>query len=184
MGLLTFGINVTLDGCCDHAAGIADDELHDYFTRLMSDAGAMLWGRTTYEMMEGHWPAVARDEGAARAEREWAINLESKPKYVVSTTRREYAWQNTVHVQGDLREAVQRIKGQTPAGVLVGSLTLAAELQRLDLIDEYHLVIHPVIAGRGPRMFEGLATARQLERVAVRGFKGGQTAIHLRRRAG
>ena len=80
MGLLTFGLNVTLDGCCDHRVGIADDELHDYFTALMDAAGAMLWGRITYELMESAWPAVARDENAPRATREWARKLEAKPK--------------------------------------------------------------------------------------------------------
>lgn len=182
MGLLTFGINLTLDGCCDHTAGIPDDELHDYFTGLMNGAGAMLWGRTTYEMMEGYWPAVARDEEAPRAEREWALELDAKPKYVVSTTRYDFPWQNTIHVQGELREAVQQIKDQTPAGVLLGSLTLGAELQRLDLIDEYRLVIHPVLAGRGPRLFEGLTESRQLELVSSTTFEAGQTALHLRRR--
>ena len=72
MGLLTFALNVTLDGCCDHREGIADEELHDYFTQLMDAAGAMLWGRVTYEMMESAWPAVARDENEPRATREWA----------------------------------------------------------------------------------------------------------------
>lgn len=183
MGLLTFGLNLTLDGCCDHRMGIVDAALHDYFTGLMDAAGAMLWGRATYELMEGAWPAIARDDQAPRDEREWAQKLDAKPKYVVSTTRRDYPWQNTVHVQGDLREAVQRIKDATPAGVLLGSLTLGAELQRLDLIDEYRLVVHPVLAGRGPRLFDGLPEPRQLERVSVTPFEGGQTAIHLRRRA-
>jgi dihydrofolate reductase len=103
---------------------------------------------------------------------------------VVSTTRRDYSWENTIHVQGDLREAVQRIKEKTPAGVLVGSLKLGAELQRLDLIDEYRLVVHPILAGHGPRLFDGLAESRQLERVSVKTFMGGQTAMHFRRRAG
>jgi hypothetical protein len=80
MGLLTFALNVTLDGCYDHREGIADDELHDYFTRLMDEAGAMLWGRVTYELMESAWPAVARDENAPRALREWARKLEAKPR--------------------------------------------------------------------------------------------------------
>src|SRR5680860_673378 len=72
MGLLTFSINVTLDGCVDHREGIADDETHAFFTRLMDDGGAMLWGRVTYEMMESYWPAVARgDEEAPPAIREW-----------------------------------------------------------------------------------------------------------------
>ncbi len=86
MGLLTFGINVTLDGCVDHREGIADDETHAFFTRLMDEGGAMLWGRITYEMMESYWPAVARgDVDAPPTIREWAIKLETKPKYVVSS---------------------------------------------------------------------------------------------------
>ena len=88
MGLLTFGINVTLDGCVDHQEGIADDETHAFFTDLMDAGGAMLWGRVTYEMMESYWPAVARgDVAAAPAMRAWAAKLEAKPKYVVSSTR-------------------------------------------------------------------------------------------------
>src|SRR5688572_26726076 len=82
MGLLTFSINVTLDGCVDHREGTADDETHTFFTRLMDEGGAMLWGRVTYEMMENYWPAVARgDEEAPPAVREWAVKLEAKPKY-------------------------------------------------------------------------------------------------------
>jgi hypothetical protein len=65
MGLSTFSINGTLDGCVDHQEGIADDETHACFTRLMDEGGAMLWGRVTYEMMESYWPAVARGDEEA-----------------------------------------------------------------------------------------------------------------------
>ena len=90
MGLLTFGINITLDGCIDHREGLADDELHRYWTALMDGGAAMLWGRVTYEMMEDAWPAVARDPQAPAAMREWAVKLDAKPKYVLSTSR----WMN------------------------------------------------------------------------------------------
>lgn len=180
MGLLTFAINLTLDGCCDHTVGIVDDELHDYFTGLMSDAGAMLWGRTTYELMEAYWPAVAQDPNAPRAERDWAVKLNHKPKYVASTTRRDFPWSNTVHLQGDLRQAVQGVKDRTPEGVLLGSLQLGAALEGQELIDEYRLVVHPVLAGRGPRLFDGLKAPRPLELISTRTFKSGQTALHLR----
>jgi dihydrofolate reductase len=181
MGLLTFALNVTLDGCCDHREGIADDELHDYFTKLMDAAGAMLWGRVTYEMMESAWPAVARDENAPRAMREWARKLDAKPKYVVSASRRDFPWNNTFRVEGDLREAVTRLKEQTPRGVLVGSPMLSAALERLGLIDEYRLVVHPVIAGHGPTLFQGLETSRRLELVSTSRLKSGQVALHYRR---
>ena len=101
MGLLTFSFNVTLDGCGDHQEGIANDETHAFFTRLMDEGGAMLWGRVTYEMMEGYWPAVARgDEEASPAMREWAVKLEAKPKYVVSSTRKDFPWTNSHHIGG------------------------------------------------------------------------------------
>jgi dihydrofolate reductase len=88
VGLLTFSINVTLDGCIDHQEGIADDETHAFFTELMDEGGAMLWGRTTYEMMESYWPAVARgDMVVPPAIHEWAVKLEAKLKCVVSSTR-------------------------------------------------------------------------------------------------
>ena len=99
MGLLTFSMNVTLDGCVDHREGIADDETHAFFTRLMDEGGAMPWGRVTYEMMESYWPAVARGEvEAPPAIREWAVKLEAKPKYVVSSTRKDLPWTNSHHL--------------------------------------------------------------------------------------
>jgi hypothetical protein len=67
MGLLTFGINVTLDGCVDHREGIADDETHAFFTRLMDEGGAMLWGRVTYEMMEAVPAGVRPGERGAKS---------------------------------------------------------------------------------------------------------------------
>ena len=132
MGLLTFSINVTLDGCVDHREGIANDETHAFFTRLMDESGAMLWGRVPYEMMEGYWPAVARgDEAASAALYEWAVKLDAKPKYVVSSTRTDFPWNNSHHIVGDVATGVQKLKDLTPAGVLVGSSKLATELDRL-----------------------------------------------------
>src|SRR3954466_745671 len=120
MGLLTFSINVTLDGCVDHQEGIADDETHAFFRDMMDEAGAMLWGRVTYEMMEGYWPAVARGDAAAPpAMREGAVKLEAKPKYVVASTRTNFPWSNSRHLAGDLRTGVQKLKHATPAGVLL-----------------------------------------------------------------
>lgn len=183
MGLLTFGLNVTLDGCVDHREGIADDETHAFFTRLMDESGAMLWGRTTYEMMESFWPAVARgDEEAPPAIREWAVNLEAKPKYVVSSTRTDFPWTNSHHLTGDLRAAVQQLKDATPAGVLLGSGKLATELDRLDLIDEYVFLVQPRIVGHGPTLYEGgLPATRNLELVSAKPLRCGAVVMHYRK---
>ena len=183
MGLLTFSLNVTLDGCVDHEEGIADEETHAFFTRLMDESGAMLWGRVTYEMMESYWPAVARGEvEAPPALREWAEKLEAKPKYVVSSTRTDFPWTNSRRIAGDLRTGVQNLKDATPEGVLVGSGKLAVELDRLDLIDEYKLLMHPRITGHGPTLYKGgLPRTRRLELVSAKPLRCGAVAMHYRR---
>lgn len=183
MGLLTLSINLTLDGCVGHEEGIADDETHAYFTGLMDAAGAMLWGRVTYEMMEGYWPRVARgDVEAPRAIYEWAIKLETKPKYVVSSTRKDFPWTNSHHIVGDLYVGVRKLKDANPSGVLLGSGKLATELDRHDLIDEYKFLIHPRIAGHGPTLYQtGLTTTRRLEFVAAKSLHNGAVAMHYRR---
>ena len=183
MGTLIFSLNVTLDGCVDHREGIADDESHAFFTRLMDEAGAMLWGRVTYEMMESYWPAVARgEEEAPPAMREWAVKLDAKPKHVVSSTRTDFPWSNSHHLSGDLREGVQRLKDETPAGVLLGSGSLATELDRLDLIDEYRFLVQPMIAGHGPTLFQaGLPATRRLELISATPLRSGAVDMHYRR---
>jgi dihydrofolate reductase len=181
MGLLTFALNVTLDGCCDHREAIADDEMLDYFTGLMDSAGAMLFGRNTYELMESAWPTVARDETAPRSMREWAQKLEAKPKFVVSASRRDFPWNNTVRVEWELSEAVRELKEKTPRGVLVGSPMLSAALERLGLIDEYRVVVHPIFAGHGPTLFQGLERSRHLELLSTKRLQSGVMALHYRR---
>ncbi|MCB1600637.1 MAG: dihydrofolate reductase family protein [Xanthomonadales bacterium] len=183
MGILTFSINLTLDGCVDHREGIADEETHAFFTQLMDQGGAMLWGRTTYEMMEAYWPAVARGEvEAPPAMRDWAVNLEAKPKYVVSSTRTDFPWSNSHHISGNLRTGIQTLKQATPDGVLLGSGKLATELDRLDLIDEYRFLVHPRIAGHGPSLYAGgLPSTRRLDLVSAKALSNGAIAVHYRR---
>ena len=183
MGILTFSINVTLDGCVDHQEGVVDDETHAFFTRMMDEHGAMLWGRVTYEMMESYWPLVARREvDAPPAMQAWADKLEAKPKYVVSSTRTEFPWNGSHHLGGDLRAGVQALKDATPTGVLLGSGALANALDRLDLIDEYRFLVHPRLAGHGPTLYQrGLEHTRKLELVSAAPMRCGAIAVHYRR---
>lgn len=183
MGLLTFSINVTLDGCVDRQEGIADDETYAFFTQLMDESEAMLWGRVTYEMMESYWPAVARgDTESSQAMREWAVKLEAKPKYVVSSTRKDFPWTNSHHISADLRAGVQKLKDASPAGVLLGSGKLATELGRLDLIDEYKFLVHPRIAGHGPTLHRGgLPSTRRLDLLSAKPLRNGAVAMCYRR---
>ena len=119
---------------------------------------------------------------APPALREWAVKLEAKPKYVVSSTRTDFPWTNSRHIAGDLRTGVQKLKDATPTGVLLGSGKLAAELDRLDLIDEYRFLVHPRIAGHGPTLYQGgLPGARRLELISATPFRNGVVAMHYRR---
>lgn len=183
MGLLTFTMNVTVDGCVDHQEGIADSETNAFFTRLLDESGGMLWGRVTYEMMESYWPAVARGEVLAPDDvREWAGKLELKPKYVISSKRMDFPWNNSHHVAGDLQTSVQRLKDATPNGVLLGSGKLATALDRLGLIDEYRFLIQPRIVGHGPTLYQdGLESTRKLKLVSAIPFRNGAVAMHYRK---
>lgn len=180
MGLLTFAINVTLDGCCDHRVGIPDAQLFRYWIRLMDAAGGMLWGRKVYELMENHWPAVARDPKASRLDREWARKLDAKEKFVLSASRRDYPWSHTHRVAGGLAGAIRRLKKRTPRGLLLGSPNLAKQLHRLELIDEYVFVVHPIVAGHGPMLFMDWRASR-LKLVETKRFKSGVMALRYRR---
>jgi dihydrofolate reductase len=114
--------------------------------------------------------------------RDWAVQLDAKPKYVVSSTRKDFPWTNSHHVTGDLRAAVQNLKDATPAGVLLGSHKLATALDRLDLIDEYRFLVHPRIAGHGPTLYEsGLSGTRRLELVSAKPLRCGAVSMHYRR---
>jgi dihydrofolate reductase len=121
-------------------------------------------------------------EEAPPAMREWAVKLEAKPKYVVSSTRKDFPWTNSHHIAGDLGTGVQKLKDATPAGVLLGSGKLATELDRLDLIDEYKFLVHPRIAGHGPTLYQsGLPSTRRLELVSAKPLRSGAVAMHYRR---
>jgi dihydrofolate reductase len=149
----------------------------------MEESGAMLWGSVTYEMSEIYWLGFALvGEEVPPAMREWVVKLEAKPKYVVSSTRKDFSWTNSHHIAGDLRTGVQKLKDATPAGVLLGSGKLATELDRLDLIDKYKFLVHPRIAGHGPTLYQsGLPSTRRLELVSAKPLRNGAIAMHYRR---
>ncbi len=153
---LRYSINVTLDGCCDHRAIPADEDLHAHAVENLSQADALLFGRVTYEMMEAAWRAPA----PAGARPDWmesfAETINAAKKYVVSSTLEQVDW-NAELVRGDLGKAVQQLKRESGRGLLVGGVKLPLALAELGLIDEYELVVHPRLAGQGPTLFAGLS---------------------------
>jgi len=180
---LRYSINVTLDGCCHHEAGmVPDEESMHYWTAQLERADALLFGRVTYEMMEsawrrpasGGWPDWMDDRDLPFAEA-----IDRAKKYVVSSTVGGVDW-NAQLVRGDLGQAVQRLKQEPGEGLLVGGVTLTLALADLGLIDEYEFVVLPVLAGHGPTLLAGLRERIHLELVGRREFRSGAVAVRYR----
>jgi len=173
---LRYSINVTLDGCCDHRAGVPDEELHRHAVENLKQADALLFGRVTYEMME----AAFRRPAPAGARPEWmepfARTIDVAKKYVVSSTLERVDW-NAELVRGDLGKAVQQLKQVPGKGLFVGGVTLPLALAELGLIDEYEFVVHPRLAGHGPTLFAGLSRYVDLKLVGRLEFGSGAVAM-------
>ena len=176
---LRYSINVTLDGCCDHREGIADEELHRYHAANLERADALLFGRVTYEMMEAAWRRTAAGtwpDWMADWMIPFAQTIDSAKKYVVSSTLHRVDW-NAELVQGDLEKAVQQLKREPGRGLFVGGLTLPLALAELGLIDEYDFVVQPIVAGHGPTLFAGLSERLDLKLVGRQEFRSGAVAL-------
>jgi dihydrofolate reductase len=172
---LRYSINVTLDGCCDHRAVPADEELHRHAAGTLKRADALLFGRVIYEMME----AAFRPErtGAKPEEMDsFARTIDAARKYVVSSTLKHVDW-NAELVRGDLATAVQQLKREPGKGLLVGGVKLPLALAELGLIDEYEFVVHPWIAGHGPSLFAGLSKHISLKLVGRQELASGAVAM-------
>jgi dihydrofolate reductase len=176
---LRYSINVTLDGCVDHRAGFADEELHRFWAEKLAQADALLFGRVTYEMMQGawRWPANGvRPEWMAEWMEPFARRIDGAKKYVVSNTLERVDW-NAELLRGDLGKAVGLLKQEPGRGLFVGGVKLPLALAELGLIDEYEFVALPRLAGHGPTLFAGLSTYIDLKLVSRLEFASGAVAM-------
>ena len=157
-----------------------------YWTDEMERADAVLFGRTTYEMMESAWRRPATGSWPDWM-REWEIPfaeaIDRTKKYVVSGTLSAVDW-NAELVRGDLELAVRRLKEEPGEGLSVGGVRLPQALADLGLIDEYVFVVQPVLAGHGPTLLAGLRERIELELVDRREFRSGAVALRYRPRSG
>jgi dihydrofolate reductase len=172
---LRYSINITLDGCCDHRAGVPDEELHRHATEILARADALLFGRVTYEMMEAAFRPAWTGEMPDWME-PFRRTIDAAKKYVVSSTLKRVDW-NAELVRGDLGTAVQQLKRESGKGLYVAGLKLPLALAELGLIDEYEFVVHPRIAGHGPTLFAGLSKYVDLKLVSRKEFGSGAVAL-------
>ncbi|MBI1763426.1 MAG: dihydrofolate reductase family protein [Acidobacteria bacterium] len=172
---LRYSINVTLDGCCDHRAIPADEELHRHAMENIDQADALLLGRVTYEMMEAAWRSPRMGAMPDWTE-PFARTIDAAKKYVVSSTLDHVDW-NAELVRGDMGKAVQQLKRESGKGLFVGGVKLPLALAELGLIDEYEIVVHPRLAGHGPTLFAGLSKYVDLKLVSRLEFGSGAVAL-------
>jgi dihydrofolate reductase len=179
---LRYSINITVDGCCDHRAGIADEQLHRHAARNIEWADALLFGRVTYEMMESAWrqsPTGEMPEWMERWMQPFGRTIDAAKKYVVSSTLDRVDW-NSELVTGDLERAVRQLKSEPGRGILTGGVTLPLALAQWGLIDEYEFIVHPRIAGHGPALLAGLSNYVNLELVGQENFASGAVVMSYR----
>lgn len=178
MRKLVMAINISLDGYADHTVAIADDELHEFFSDLLDETGIELFGRVSYQMMASYWPHAHEDPAASQSTLDFADKFNAIPKIVFSGTLEKADWSNTTLVRSDALEYVARLKETEGKDLYVGGIKLASSLMHHGLIDEYWLLVHPVVAGTGRRLFEDVHERFKLSLVSSKTFKSGVVALH------
>ena len=168
---------MTLDGVCDHTAGLPDEELHQHYTELLGQGDAILYGRTTYQLME-FWRTVLENPSEEKSMNDFAAAIDKIPKIVFSHTIKNVEWESATIAKRDLKDEVLELRQQSGKDILVGSRSLIIQLIKLGLIDEFQLCIHPVVAGNGLPLFEYLNDRTIFKLVRNKTFSGGAVILY------
>ena len=177
MRQLIAAINMTLDGFCDHTAIIPDEEIHQHYADLLSNADTVLYGRITFQLME-YWQTVVKNPTGNKAMDEFALIMDNIPKIVFSHTLKNVEWESAKLANRAIEEEVLELKQQSGKDILVGSRSLIIQLMKLNLIDEYQLCVHPVVAGSGLPLFENINDRTILKLIKTKTFSGGAVTLY------
>ena len=177
---LIYEINLTLDGCCDHTKMIPAEDLFDDSIQLIQGVDLLVFGRKTYQLMVPYWPDVAKDPSESKSDREFANAFVSKKKVVFSRTLKNAEDKNTRIVRTSLRDEILKLKQEPGNPILVGGVDIPSQLIGLGLVDDFRFVVHPIVAGEGRRLMEGVSLPEklQLKLVDSKIFKSGCVALH------
>jgi dihydrofolate reductase len=182
MRQVIYAINLTLDGCFAHTdlAMPDDEELDEFYIQLLRDAGLLVYGRKTYQLMVPYWPDIAKNQAETKKENEFALAFDSVKRVVFSKTL-DSADGNTRLVRGNLQDEILKLKQEPGKNILVGGVDMPSQLIALGLVDEFRFVVHPVFAGKCTRLFEGTSLSQKikLKLVDSKVFKkSGAVALH------
>jgi dihydrofolate reductase len=178
MRKLIAGINMTLDGFCDHTAVIADEELHQHYNEILGNADILLFGRITYQLMESFWPSVVKNPSGNKPMDEFAVLIDNISKIVFSRTLKNVDWKNTLLKKELIKEELLELRQQTGKNILVGSPSLIVALTQLDLIDEYQLCVHPIVLGSGLTLFKNIEDRINLKLIKTKTFGSGAVTLY------
>ncbi len=172
MSHLIAAINTTLDGIADHTAVDPDEAVHDHYSELLLDAGTILYGRTTYELMQ-YWQTLLKEPSGVKALDDFAVAIDAIPKIVFSSTLKSTGWDSATLATRCLEEEVSALKQIPGKDILVGSPSLIIQLLNLGLVDELQLCIHPVLVGSGMKLFENINNKVKLKLIKSKIFDSG-----------
>jgi dihydrofolate reductase len=180
MRSVIYTINVTIDGCCDHTKFNPDEETFEYFIRLLRDCDLLVYGRKTYQLMVPYWPDIAKSHSETKAENEFADTFVSINKIVFSRSLDSAEGQNTKIVRTKLQDEILKLKQEHGKNILIGGVAIASQLIELGLVDEYHFVVQPIVAGEGRRLLERISLPEKLQLKLIKSkiFKSGCAALH------
>jgi dihydrofolate reductase len=170
-------INMTMDGNFDHTAGIPDEETHQHYTELLDQDGVILYGRTTYQLMK-FWQTLLENPSGEKSMDDFAVAINKIPKIVFSRTLKNAEWNSARVASQNLEKEVLNLKQQAGKDILVGSRSLIIQLMELNLIDEFQLCVHPVIAGSGLQLFENLNKRKIFKLTKTKTFSGGAVILY------
>lgn len=165
--------NMTLDGFCDHTAVDADDEIHEHYNDLMRTAGLLLYGRTTYQLMEVAWPEMVKNPTGNKPMDDFAVLIDNIPKIVFSRTLKSVSWKNSTLKNEVNKEEILALKKQSGKDVFVGSPSLITQFTQLGIIDEFQIMVHPTIAGSGLPLFKNIKSRIDLKLMNTKTLGGG-----------
>jgi dihydrofolate reductase len=165
-------MNMTLDGFCDHTSMVADDEIHQHYADLIGSAGTLLYGRITFQLMESYWPDVLKNPTGNKATDDFAAAIDGVPKVVFSRTLKTVEWESARVAERDLATEVEALRQEEGNDIFVGSPSLIVGLTNLGLIDEYQLLVQPVIVGSGLRLLQDIEDRVDLKLSKTQTFAG------------
>jgi dihydrofolate reductase len=184
MRKLVLFMHVSLDGfAADANSGLEflsyDGELAQWADAVVKTVGAPVYGRVTYQLMEGYWPTVLTKPDADKHSLEHAKWVENIPKIVFSRTLNEVTWNNTRLIKDNIAEEITKLKQEPGKDLAIfGSPGLSATFMKLGLIDEYQLTIHPIILGSGLSVFRNNTTGSKLKLLESKTLKSGVITAH------